>query len=465
MVEQADVVIVGARCAGSAAAAAYAKAGRRVVVVDRAKFPSDVLSTHTMFTAGVKELERIGALDDVLALRPPAVTRAIAEFDNGTDGRATYEEVSDPSTSGYLAISVPRVQLDETLVRAARRAGADVREQCTVTGVRWRGGRASGVTYRDAEGRQRELEAPLVLGADGQQSTVASLVGAERPYRFAHSNRGAVYRYVEDPLADGPETTTMYHWRDGTSLCFIFPTSRPRELIVVFLVDRGEISLARSDPEEFWRRKLVDHPAAAERLRGSSGGSRPRITENLASYFRRATGPGWALIGDSGHFKDPVLGQGIRDAMWAGRTIAEHTAKILDDPFLLDRTMRRWEHEREKDCKFAYLAGIHQGRVQRETSGIVALVPALHDLRLPLVAAAGARGRELGRSIELTRLLAAVASALQRAPDRGAVMRDLVREGRLGAKILISTRRRAFRDSRQVTEMETAERPWNGAGS
>ena len=465
MIERTDVVIVGARCAGSAAAATYARAGRKVTVLDRSSFPSDVLSTHVMFNAVFPDLKSIGALDDVFAVGALPIDRAVAVLDNGIDTAVEYTELVDPNGTVPIALNVRRTELDEILVKAARRAGADVREQCTVTGIRWRGGRAAGVTYRSADGCEHHLDADLVVGADGQQSTVAKLVGAETPYRFAHSNRGGVYRYVKDPITDGPDSTTMYHWRDGSSLCFMFPTSPPGEVIVVFLVDRVEIPMARTDPEGFWERKLAHHPALAKRLEGAHGGTKLRITENLASYFRRSAGPGWALIGDAGHFKDPGLGQGIRDAIRAGCFIAEHTADILDQPAALDRALRKCEHERDRDCKLAYLVGLHQARILRESRGIVSLVPAFDELGLPLLAAAGNRGRQLARTISPRTIVGALATTVRHADHRAELVPGLVREGKLSAKLLLASYRGGFRDDRRISELETAERPWNGAGS
>ncbi|MGW4802247.1 FAD-dependent monooxygenase, partial [Nonomuraea sp. NPDC004297] len=76
MAERADVVIAGARCAGAAAAATLARAGRRVIVVDPARFPATTVSTHLLFAGGVAELARVGALDRVAKIGAPRLSRA-----------------------------------------------------------------------------------------------------------------------------------------------------------------------------------------------------------------------------------------------------------------------------------------------------------------------------------------------------------------------------------------------------
>lgn len=140
MTETVDVVIVGSRCAGSAAAIALAKRGRRVVALDSATFPSDTLSTHLFFPNHWAEVERLGALPRVLALKAPMHTRA---------GLGTAEaELTGPYASyeGFAAGScVRRPGLDFALVETAREAGAEVRERAKVVGLLRTAGRVSGV--------------------------------------------------------------------------------------------------------------------------------------------------------------------------------------------------------------------------------------------------------------------------------------------------------------------------------
>ena len=102
---------------------------------------------------------------------------------------------------------------------------------------------------------------------------------------------------------------------------------------------RDEVSEARKDPEGYWQRKLDEHPGLADRLAGvdKSTYTKLRSTGETPAFFRASSGPGWALAGDAGHFKDPVTGQGMRDAMWMGRTLAEHVLPVLDDPAAIDR--------------------------------------------------------------------------------------------------------------------------------
>jgi flavin-dependent dehydrogenase len=143
VIETVDVVIVGARCAGSAAAVPLARAGRAVVVLDKTRFPADTLSTHVLVPNGVQELQQMGALRKILALGP-----AKTMYLTLNDGDLEIRERFKPFAGIDYGLCIPRDQQDVLLVEAARDAGAEVRERCSVEQVVWRDGRAVGVRYR-----------------------------------------------------------------------------------------------------------------------------------------------------------------------------------------------------------------------------------------------------------------------------------------------------------------------------
>ncbi len=206
-----DVVVVGARLAGTTLAAELARRGRDVVVVDRARFPSDTLSTHVLFGGGVEELRHMGALDRILELDPSRMRWVQIHFDAGVTLTEPWGRVG---TTDYV-LCVPRLLQDEILVDTARGHGADVREGWDLRDLIWRGGRVAGARCRSRDGEEAELRAKLVVGADGRRSTVAARVGAWQPYRASRNGRGLVFRYVDDPMAGTRLNETASQWRDG----------------------------------------------------------------------------------------------------------------------------------------------------------------------------------------------------------------------------------------------------------
>ncbi|MBE0610887.1 MAG: FAD-dependent monooxygenase, partial [Dehalococcoidia bacterium] len=118
-----DAIVVGARCAGSPTAMLLARNGHRVLVVDRATFPSDTLSTHFMTPDGVERLREWGLLDRVLATGCPQLHGT----QRSLQGMALPADPNDP-----LTIAPRRTVLDKILVDAAREAGAEVREGTSV---------------------------------------------------------------------------------------------------------------------------------------------------------------------------------------------------------------------------------------------------------------------------------------------------------------------------------------------
>jgi flavin-dependent dehydrogenase len=297
-----DAVIVGARAAGAATAMLLARAGLRVLVVDRSRYGADTLSTHALMRGGVFQLHRWGLLDRIIDAGTPPIRR--------TTFRYAHDDVTvtiKPS-HGVDALYAPRrTLLDPVLVDAAVAAGADVRYGVTVTDVRRdRTGRVIGVEGRDDIGRPIAVDAGIVIGADGLRSTIAERVGA--PVEHAGFAAGAVvYGYWSGIDADNYE----WSYRPGFAAGLI-PTNDG--LTCVF---------AGSTPHRIGRggRQALDQvvryasPTIAGRVAAGTAPAGVRTFAGRPGYLRRAWGPGWALVGDAGSWKDPIAAHGLTDAL------------------------------------------------------------------------------------------------------------------------------------------------------
>ena len=196
-----DVIIVGARVAGSATALLLARTGLKVLVVDRAEFPSDTLSTHQVQVPGVARLARWGVLDAIMAAGTPP-TRTV-RFDQG----AAAFTARVPAWDGVdLMCSPRRTLLDKVLLDAARAAGAEVRENFITEGLLADGGTVTGISGQEKGSPTVTERASLVIGADGKHSTVARAVGAAS-YRATPPRSMAFYTYWADvPITGGDST-------------------------------------------------------------------------------------------------------------------------------------------------------------------------------------------------------------------------------------------------------------------
>lgn len=350
--ENFDAVIIGTRCAGNAAAVALAERGVKVLGIDAATFPSDTLSTHLLWPSTMAEIHAIGALAGVEALGAPRMPLAQADLE-GIQWQVGYT----PYNGINYAMCVRRKGLDEVFLNAAVRAGAEMRQECRATELIRRDGRVCGVTYVDKDGTERTALAPLIIGADGRKSFVAEQVAATEPYRAKPSGRACFFAYWSDPQPELRHIAAQ--WRVGGLLGTAFPCDNGDLLSLLQPPVEMAAEFKGRKAQDAYLRGIEALPGLAKRLAGAELKSRVRACTDIESYFRTAAGPGWALAGDAGHFKDPVTAQGIRDALRYGRLLGEAVAPVLgaDGPTdfaALDAATRGWARRRELDCMEIY---------------------------------------------------------------------------------------------------------------
>lgn len=340
--ERFDVVVVGARCAGSPLAALLARRGLRVAVVERAAFPRDTLSTHFFQAQALAFLERLGVTEKLRATGAPCVGTVNLRIE---DLQFQAPLPQQPGDVGGLR-SVRRLVLDPILAEAAVEAGADVRMGTKMTGVVQDGARVTGVrVVRD--GSESTLQTRLVVGADGRNSTVASSVGA-RKYNVVSNERFAYWSFFEG-AEPGPDPAFVLH-RWGERFVIAAPSDSGLYQVVV-MPELSELPRYRQDLEGNFIEHVHSCQPVAEVLSGARRVGKIFGMLRWQGFFREASGAGWVLLGDAGHFKDPAAGQGIGDAFRQGEALLPAIVRGLNgSDRVLDRALVEWGRWRNADA-------------------------------------------------------------------------------------------------------------------
>lgn len=329
-----DVIVVGGRVAGASTALLLARAGWRVLVVERARRGSDTLSTHALMHPAVRQLERWGLLEQVVAAGTPGQDRVV--FHYGDDPLEL--ELSQ------VLYAPRRTVLDPVLVAAAEEAGALVRFGVDVRSVvRGRDGRVAGVRFRDEHGATVELHAAMTVGADGYRSRVARAVDA--PVTRRGTNAGAaVYGYWTGV------DTAGYEWgfRPGAGTGLI-PTNDGRVCVFVGVPARRFMAELRHDLEGGLHRVLSEStPSIADRVAAGRLVEPVRGFPGVPGWLRRPWGPGWALVGDAGYFKDPITAHGITDALRDADLLARALDRLLRGDTDVSHVLADYERVRDE---------------------------------------------------------------------------------------------------------------------
>jgi flavin-dependent dehydrogenase len=309
-----DAIVVGARCAGSPAAMLLARRGYRVLLLDRARFPSDTLSTHVVQPLGAAALARWGLLDRLIATGCPPIHTFAFDF-----GPVTI--AGSPGTQDAPVAYCPRrIVLDKLLVDAAAEAGADVQEGFHVDDLLVEDARVVGIKGRAEDGRSISARAKVVIGADGRNSIVARAVRAEQ-YHGKPPLLAGYYTYWSGLPMNGRFETYIRPQRG-----FAAAETHNGLTMVIAGWPIAAFEDNRQDIEGNYLKTLGLVPAFAERLRGAKREAR-FAGAMLPNFFRKPYGPGWALVGDAAYHKDAITAQGITDAFHE----AERCAHAIDE--------------------------------------------------------------------------------------------------------------------------------------
>jgi 2-polyprenyl-6-methoxyphenol hydroxylase-like FAD-dependent oxidoreductase len=290
--------------------------GYKVLVVDRATFPSDTVSTHLLHPPGVAALRRWGLLGRLVASGcPPIHTYA---FDFGP-----FTVSGSPGTADAPVAYAPRrTVLDQLLVDAAAEAGAEVREGFTVQDLVLDDGVVTGIRGHSKHGQTVTERARVVVGADGRHSLVARTVQPEQYHQQPPLLVG-YYSYWSDLPIEGRFET----WIRPDRAFAAWPTHDGLTLVIGGW-PMAEFQANKGDLDGNFRKMLELAPAFAERVQTATRQGR-LVGTAVPNYFRRPYGPGWALVGDAGDNKDFITAQGMLDAF----RDAERCTQALDQTF------------------------------------------------------------------------------------------------------------------------------------
>ena len=349
-----DVVVIGARCAGSPTAMLFARRGYRVLLLEKARFPQDTLSSHYIHQPGVALLDRWGLLDDLRR----AGCRPIDHQSYEAPG-VRLDGFSLPVQGHRTTYAPRRFVLDPVLAAGAVAAGVDFQESCLVNDLIQEDGRVVGVRYTPPGGVPATARAKLVVGADGMRSFVARRTGAQN--------------VVEHPRL----TCTYYSYWAGVPSHFELYERPGRWIGVIPTNDDLTLIMAYFPQEEFARVRRAVEPAFDEAVRSTA----PELHERMAAgqraeqmygtghqenFFRKAAGPGWALVGDAAHHKDSITARGITDAFRQAQSLTDRVGDRLYDEAALTAALKQYEQDLTEDFLDAYRGALNVAELRPE---------------------------------------------------------------------------------------------------
>ncbi|MEV7228013.1 NAD(P)/FAD-dependent oxidoreductase [Polymorphospora sp. NPDC051019] len=352
-----DAIVIGARCSGASTAMLLARQGHRVLVVDRSTFPSDVISTHFLWPHGMSYLNRWGVLDQVLAVTPAQTTIKVVNDGIPLTGsvpvdllREYFRDLHGDDTGVVQSYaSIRRRVLDQILVEAAAKAGAEVRTGFAVRELIRDGDRVVGIRGRTADGQTVEERARIVIGADGRNSFVARTLDLPK-YDERPKCTFAYWSYFS-----GFDLGPAQLHRRGRLASAVVPTNFEQNMVLVWGPSEWSREFRRDVAGNFQRALDFVAPEVGEVVR-TEGTREERIygTLDQAGFLRPLHGPGWVLVGDAECFKDQCTAIGMTHAFRDAELVTAALGRWLRGEVPVDEAMTGYESRRRSQNAAAY---------------------------------------------------------------------------------------------------------------
>ena len=317
-----DAIVVGAGPAGAATAILLCERGLDVLVLDRATFPRPKLCGEYLSPEAARILDRLAVLKAVDAAGATPLYGMRITAPDGTVLDARYRAIDGRRPYREHAIALSRTRLDAVLADRLRTLPLEFREGVRVTDLVVEPDRVTGVTTFDADGRQRTITAPLVVGADGRSSVVAHRLGCRRPHRL---RRMALVTYVRG-IADCRDVGEIFV--DPPDYAILNPLA-PDHVNMSLVVPLEHAAPWRGRLDDFFAARVKQLPRLARRVAGAERVARVEALGPLAYRVAPPTLGGVLLVGDAAGFYDPLTGEGVFSALRGAELAAETAGTAL----------------------------------------------------------------------------------------------------------------------------------------
>ena len=322
--EKIDVLVIGAGPAGTVAASIINKAGFKVKIVEKLKFPRFVIG-ESLLPRCMEALTEAGFVEAVKAAG--FQEKFGAKFVK--NGKICDYLFADQFTPGWnWTWQVPREEFDKILADTVEKMGVPVSYETTVTGIEFNGS-DSVTTVEDMEGNKSQIEARFIVDGSGYGRVIPRLFNLDKPSNLVP--RKTLFTHVKDvkrSMDDEPNRITIIVHKKGIWI-WVIPFSNGNTS-VGFVGDPEFFKQQQGNNEEQLRALIATEPYLSDRLKDVEMIFEPRVLESWSASSSTFYGDGFVLTGNVTEFLDPVFSSGVTLATVSSQLAAHLVIRKLN---------------------------------------------------------------------------------------------------------------------------------------